>query len=392
VGTGQAAAEDTPTFRIGALLPQSGNLQVLGPPTIAGVKLAVQDINAAGGVFGKPVELEIADSGDTSTGKPMASVNQLLANGADAIIGPASSAVAMAVIQRVTQGSDTLMIAPSTTWTEMSRFADNQQFFRTVPTDPFQGAAVAELARKYGAKRLAILANRIRYGQELMKAANQRFRARGGTVVYKGYYDLTVANVNKNIAKLKAKKADAIALVGFEESRDIIKLLRAQGLLPQSPKRPRLYLVDANMFRYKLPPKTLNGVRGVIPGSWASKGFYDRLLASSPGLTNTSFAAEAYDATVLAALAAVKTKNDSGMQMALELTQLSRTGNSCTTFSACVQALGRGEDVNYDGVSGRIEFDGRGDPGAGRIGIYKYGKNNRYVAEQFYEGPTPYVD
>src|SRR5688572_28870199 len=75
----QASAAD-PTLRIGALLPQTGSLAVLGRPTTAGVKLAVQDINAGGGVFGRPVELEVADSGDASTNTATASVDRLIGN------------------------------------------------------------------------------------------------------------------------------------------------------------------------------------------------------------------------------------------------------------------------------------------------------------------------
>ncbi len=52
---------------IGTLLPQTGTLAFLGPPEFAGVDLAVQEINAAGGVLGKPVEKFDCDSGDTST-------------------------------------------------------------------------------------------------------------------------------------------------------------------------------------------------------------------------------------------------------------------------------------------------------------------------------------
>ncbi|MBW3612337.1 MAG: ABC transporter substrate-binding protein, partial [Chloroflexi bacterium] len=55
------------TLKIGTLLPETGSLAFLGPPEFAGVDLAVQEINEAGGVLGEPIEVIHGDSGDTST-------------------------------------------------------------------------------------------------------------------------------------------------------------------------------------------------------------------------------------------------------------------------------------------------------------------------------------
>src|ERR1700759_932147 len=75
-----AAAKGDGTLKIGTLLPQTGSLAFLGPPEFAGVKLAIQDINAAGGVLGKQVTETDSDSGDTSTDTASQSVDRLLSN------------------------------------------------------------------------------------------------------------------------------------------------------------------------------------------------------------------------------------------------------------------------------------------------------------------------
>ena len=54
-------------LKIGSLLPETGSLAFLGPPEFAGSSLAIDEINKAGGVLGKPVEYSQGDSGDTST-------------------------------------------------------------------------------------------------------------------------------------------------------------------------------------------------------------------------------------------------------------------------------------------------------------------------------------
>ncbi len=100
--TSAAAAKGDGELKIGTLLPQTGSLAFLGPPEFAGVGLAIKDINAAGGVLGKPVTETKADSGDTSTDIASSSVDRLLSQKVDTIIGAASSGVSLTVIDKIT--------------------------------------------------------------------------------------------------------------------------------------------------------------------------------------------------------------------------------------------------------------------------------------------------
>lgn len=62
-------------------------------------------------------------------------------------------------------------------------------------------------------------------------------------------------------------------------------------------------------------------------------------------------------------------------------------GFACIAFHVCPDVLSQGRDIDYQGLSGRIEFDGNGDVRWGAMGIYKYGKDKRYRAEKFIGGP-----
>ena len=107
---------------IGTILPVTGDLAFLGPAEIGGSNLAVEDINAAGGVFGTDVVILQGDSGDTTTDTASVEVDRLLAEGADAIIGAASSAVSFTVIDRITQaGVCLLYTSPSPRDATLSR-------------------------------------------------------------------------------------------------------------------------------------------------------------------------------------------------------------------------------------------------------------------------------
>ena len=82
-----AADKSDGVLKIGTLLPETGSLAFLGPPELAGVGLAIKDINAAGGVLGKPVTEIQSDSGDASTDIASQSVDRLLSDHVDTIIG-----------------------------------------------------------------------------------------------------------------------------------------------------------------------------------------------------------------------------------------------------------------------------------------------------------------
>src|SRR5918994_7919823 len=154
------------TLALGTLLPQTGTLAFLGPPEFAGVNLAVEEINAAGGVLGEQVTISHTDSGDTSTDIASQSVDRLLGEGVDAIIGAASSGVTSTVIDAVTQG-DTVMFSPANTSPDFTEYPDNGLYFRTAPSDVLQGRVMGDLVISDGYANIGIMALQDPYGEGL---------------------------------------------------------------------------------------------------------------------------------------------------------------------------------------------------------------------------------
>src|SRR3546814_12233939 len=89
-----------------------------------------------------------------------------------------------------------------------------------------------------------------------------------------------------------------------------------------------------------------------------------RLATVDPKLQDWSYAAESYDGTVLMGLAAIAAKSDAGPAIAKELPGVSREGTKCKTFKECKDLLEAGEDIDYDGYSGPLDFLDNGDPRA----------------------------
>ncbi|MET8993480.1 amino acid ABC transporter substrate-binding protein, partial [Nonomuraea wenchangensis] len=144
----------------------------------------------------------------------------------------------------------------------------------------------------------------------------------------------------------------------------------------------------SNTNYLKMPKGTLKGVKGTIPGAEAPDAFRERLLTVDKELEDYTYAAESYDAAVLIALAAEAAKDDSGRSIAAKLAEVSKGGEKCKSFKECAELLKAGKDIDYDGLSGPIEFDDNGDPAVATIGVYQYGDDNKYPgkAEEYRTG------
>ncbi|MEU7833085.1 MULTISPECIES: ABC transporter substrate-binding protein [unclassified Nonomuraea] len=381
--TGSGAKGDG-TLTIGSVLPQTGSLAYLGPPEYAGVDLAVKEINDAGGVLGKPVKKIHTDSGDTTTNIASQAVDKLLAQKADAIIGAAASGVSKMIIDKITRAG-VVQFSPANTSDEFTTIKDNGFYFRTAPPDKLQGRVLGDLIVSDGNDTVGILAMQDAYGTGLADQVAQIAEAGGAKVVERVDYDPKAADFSADVAKIKAANPKGIVLIGFEESAKVVAELVKQGLTADKHK---WYMVDGNMSNtnyLKMPKGTLAGVKGTIPGAAAPEAFQKRLLTTDPKLTNYTYAAESYDAANLIALAAEAAKDDTGAAIAAKLVDVSKGGEKCKDFKSCDELLKAGKDIDYDGVSGPVDFNDAGDPSVATIGVYQYGADNKYNAAKALE-------
>ena len=368
------------TLTIGTLLPQTGSLAFLGPPEFAGVDLAIKEINEAGGVLGKDVAKVDSDSGDTSTNIASQSVDRLLSQNVDVIVGAASSGVSKTVIDKIT-GAGVVQISPANTSPDFTDYPDKGLYFRTAPSDVLQGRILGNQIIEDGSATVGILALQDAYGTGLAENVEKSITGANGEVVETIIYDPKAAEFTAEVSKLKGADPEAIVVIGFDESAKIIQELAKQGIGPQDGKK--LYLVDGNTgnaLGEKLPAGLLAGVKGTIPGAAAGAEFQARLKSVDPALKDFSYAAESYDAVNVVALAAVVAESDAGADIAENLMDVTTGGEKCTDFASCKELAEAGTDFDYDGVSGPIEFDENGDPTEASVGVYEYDAKNTIPA------------
>ncbi len=254
---------------LGTLLPQTGSLAFLGPPEIAGVDLAVKEINEAGGVGGQDVQVNHADSSDADHADVAPqSWTDLKSKNVAAVIGAASSSVTKLVIDDITN-SKVVMFSPANTATTLSGYSPF--YFRTAPPDTVQGNALGNLIINDGVENLGFLVFNEEYGTSLRDVVQATVEGAGGTVTYGKtgqefatdgpYGDAVTAIMTSN----NGGAPDAIALIAFEQTKSIVPLLVGAGF------KGRLYMVDGNVADYSadFDAGTLAAwtTQGTVPGA-----------------------------------------------------------------------------------------------------------------------------
>ncbi|WP_428978318.1 ABC transporter substrate-binding protein [Trujillonella endophytica] len=219
---------------MGYLLPETGDLAFLGPPEIAAFDLAIQDINEAGGVLGVPIDRQGGDSGDASTDTATQTVDRLIGQGVNAIVGAASSTVSLNVLDRIVSAG-VMMISPANTSDQFTTYPDNGLYFRTAPPDVLQAQALASLVAGEGPNVVGILARNDAYGNGLAEntAANLIAGGLSEDNVEVVIYDPTAANFDAEVGQMVELEPDAVIIIGFDESARIIDGLNENGIGPQ---------------------------------------------------------------------------------------------------------------------------------------------------------------
>lgn len=368
-------------LKIGGVLPLTGSLAFLSPPEIAGVDLAIADINAAGGVLGQPVEWDLQDSsdGDNPAIAP-ASATKLLDSGVDAIVGAAASGVTRLIIDQVTKAK-VVQISMSNTAPDLSTWDDGGYYFRTAPSDLLQGAIVGNQIVAAGKENVAIIYQQSPYGEGLVAKAKGTLEAAGATIVSELSFPEGESNFDTIVDQTVAAGADSLLVISYDEFKKIAPALEKKGF-PGSD----IFLVDGNLANYSDQgfASYLEGAKGTLPGGELNEDLKSRasaLFKENYGeeLVEFSYLAETYDAVMLLALAAEQAKNDSGEAIAANMTSVSTGGEKVSTFADGLAAIKAGKDIDYEGFSGPIEFDENGDPTGASIGIYQYGADGNYV-------------
>lgn len=209
-GAESKADADEATFTAAGLFPLTGSMAYLGPANIATMKLAQNDINAAGGVLGKDIDIVSADTSDADhADQNTSSAQSVLAREPSVVVGPPSSSVVKNTFKQVTS-SQVPMISSGATSTAFSGL--NDYSFRTIPPDTVQGVVLGQIIVQDGVKNLAIAVFNDEYGTSLRDVVVKTVGDAGANVVYgeKETFDPTETSFSSMVTNIKSTKPDAL--------------------------------------------------------------------------------------------------------------------------------------------------------------------------------------
>jgi len=369
-------------LKLGALIPMTGSLQAFGEPTLNGIKLAAEEINKAGGVNGGEIAIVAADDQSSPQAGVDAAQKLVSLERINGLLGALSSGVTIPIAKTVTAPAGIPQISGASTSPAISTVDDKDFLFRTVPSDAFQGRALAELAQEKGYKTVSIVYINNDYGQGLAEAFTESFAKAGGKVVSQAAYEEGQASYRGQLQKAAQGKPEALVLIAYPG--DGIPLLRQsleggffqKFLFSDGMKAPEV--ADAIGGKY------LEGAAGTAPQSAAdspaAKAFASAYQAKYGQLPPKPFMDNFYDATYLLALAAEKAKSSDGKAIRDALRDVASPPGvkiGPGEFAKAKELLAKGEDIDYAGATGEHNFDKQGDvSGAFAHWEFKDGKIN----------------
>ena len=236
------------TIKIGLNYELSGGTATYGQSSVDGIELAVKEINEAGGVNGKQVELVKYDNKSDASEAFTLATKLMTSDGVVAVLGPATTGNFKAVIP-VAEQNKILVASGSATGDDVTvefnedgevEYDENgkpttlkEYAFRICFNDSFQGTAMAKFAANNlnATKAVVIADNSSDYGKGLAKAFIETFTEGGGTIVSEESYVAKDTDFSATITKLTGMDFDVIFIPGYyEEVGLIIKTARAQGI------------------------------------------------------------------------------------------------------------------------------------------------------------------
>jgi branched-chain amino acid transport system substrate-binding protein len=367
-------------LKIGYLLPQTGALSAIIDALVKPIEMGVAEMADAG----FDVTLVPGDSG-TDPAVASTSVDGLLNDGVDAIIGAAASGVSLSVIDKVT-GSEVAMCSGSNTAASFTTYDDGGFYFRTAPSDVLQGPALADVMTDDGASSAAIVFRNDEYGAGFAEVLAEGLESNGVAVASEISYDPNATSFDAEAAELASAGVDAIAIIVFGEGAQLLQAMIEAGV---GPADVQIYVADGfkdTVSAEDVDPANaavLEGVRGTAPSAAPPNGeatFLDRLEAFAPG-TPTIFSAHKHDCLVTFALASAVAGTDDVSVWVNEISGVTQGGTKCSTFAECYTLVQDGEDIDYDGASGPLEFTDVGEPATGVYDVYEYDAEGSAVTE-----------
>lgn len=407
---------DDASLTVGYLLASTGELASFSGPLIIAIQMAVEDAQAAGI---QDVTLVGADTASSAEAISSA-FDGLLVQSADGIVGPSSSALTTMIMSQV-KNSETVLVSPSATAVTLTaatvrmrelapsatavtltadEIADDRDFFfRTSPSDAYWGRVFADLVVRDGGRRTAIVYREDVFGSSLATEASDALEDNGVDVRdwIRLDPDPSVTSFSAQVDLLLAAQVDSFILIAFDREGTIFLNEYMETAEAEEAPSIRAYISE-DFTEPPWEPVPADGV-SALPGissisgaapsqeSEARTAFEERYREytssdefSCPDSMSAkvceftrepiAYTPAAYDAAVIIMLASLQAGSNDAAVFAPEINGVTRGGKKCRSYEECAQLILDGTDIDYDGISGPLDFTDDGEPDRGTYQLW----------------------
>ncbi|WP_186398615.1 ABC transporter substrate-binding protein [Stappia sp. P2PMeth1] len=369
LGATALAAPAHADVKIGLLGGISGPIAAMAPAMIDSANLAISQVNEAGGILdGRKLIGVVGDSACNPQNATDAATKAVNLEGVIAIVGPHCSGAVLAAANSVTIPAGVTIVTPSGTSPEITSLQDNDTVFRTVPSDDYQGRALARTLLERGTTKVAVAYLNNDYGKGLAEAFRAEFEEKGGEIAGFAAHEGERASYRSNLADLAAGGADTLVILDYGDGSGLTMLRQAlengffenfvggDGMKSDAPIR-ELGADNLTTFIASAPVGQQSDALEVF-----NKAFSD--IGGDP---NAIFVTTSYDATFMLALAIEKAGADKS-KVSAALREISNGEGEPILpgeWAKAKELIAAGTAIDYRGAAGEHNFDEAGDvPGA----------------------------
>jgi branched-chain amino acid transport system substrate-binding protein len=354
---GQGASGGAPvTF--GALPPLTGAGGPYGPAMLRAIQGVVEEANAAGGIRGRQIRV-VAEDDQTNPDAGVRGARKLIdVDRVSAIMGTWASAVTTAVAPLcwenrlplfTVSGADSITLLPHQGY-----------IFRTQPNSRLQISTGSDWLISKGARRVFHLAAQSPFAQSSQEVMVEKFRAAGGQVTGFIVYERDKTAFRSEVDQIMRSRSDTVLLNGYLP--DVTILLRELFRAGFDGRRFTFaYAANQNTFQ-SLPNDVTNGLITFQPSPDLDSGAFKRLQGRFGNVEVDPYSAQTHDHAALAILAAALAGDASGTAIRDHVRRISQgEGEKVDNVTDGLRAIAAGRPINFEGASGPVEFEERGD-------------------------------
>jgi len=343
----------------GVLSCFTGRLASLGQAMLQGSQVAVSEINSAGGVLGRKLQLTTGDTGcDVADG--VTATNQMLTKNVSGVIGPETQEIngiepildANHIVDEF-QGGDTARDHQS-----------DPYFFRDSPSDSQLGVAMALYGHQQNYTKAVMLFYSDPAAQTFLKPVSDTFTKLGGTILktiivtpgQSSYLSQVREAIAAHPQVIFTQEDPPTAAVLFREFAQL-----GGGSIPWIGTDVTSGSDFLKAITYPVAHNVLTSVYGTSVTGAANTAFINLFNQTFPNqkaagpLANANYA---YDAVISLALADDYAKTTNGTTIAHDMTKVTNPpGTACYTYASCLALLKAGTKINYEGASGDLDYN-----------------------------------